>query len=287
MDKKTLYIDMDGVLVDFQSGIDRLPEEIRSRHHEEIDNAPGLFGLMKPLPGAIEAYERLSEKFDTYILSTAPWENPSAWSDKLLWVKKYLGKVADRRLILSHHKNLLTGHFIIDDRDKRGVTEFQGEHIHFATPKFPDWKTVVKYLETKLEKDEKLRAVPVEPNTAILFSTMHSINGIDALYQIWQKDIYRANSVIFLSEDVDGMSQEAIEEMVKKDTVYVKGSATSFAKSDSGYTFFNFNFQDVEDDFSVDMEAIKKSAAKQTEINRIRKEQIAAREKDYKLQRPV
>lgn len=291
MDKKTLYIDMDGVLVDFQSGIDRLPEEIETRHHEEIDNAPGIFGLMEPLPGAIEAYERLSEKFDTYILSTAPWENPSAWSDKLLWVKKHLGKVAYKRLILSHHKNLLKGHFIIDDRNKRGVDKFEGEHIYFATDKFPDWKTVVDYLEKKLVKEEKLKAVPVGPDTAILFSILHSINGIDALYQIWQQDIYRANSVIFLSEDVEGMSQEAIEEMVKKDTVFVKGSDTTFVK-DSDYTFFNFNFQDVEDDFSVDMEAIKKSAAKQREINRIRKEQIAAREiaereKGSKFQRPV
>ena len=34
--------------------------------------------LMKPMPGAVEAFEALSEAFDVYILSTAPWENPSA-----------------------------------------------------------------------------------------------------------------------------------------------------------------------------------------------------------------
>ena len=41
------------------------------------------------IAGAIEAYEQLSQKYDTYILSSAPWDNPSAWSDKLVWVKKY------------------------------------------------------------------------------------------------------------------------------------------------------------------------------------------------------
>lgn len=102
------------------------------------------------MPGAIEAYERLSKKFDTYILSTAPWENPTAWSDKLLWVKKYLGTVAHKRLILSHHKNLLKGDFIVDDRVKRGVLEFEGEHIHFGKEKFPGWKVVVEYLEKKV-----------------------------------------------------------------------------------------------------------------------------------------
>ena len=33
-----------------------------------------------------------TDKYDVYILSSAPWKNPSAWSDKLEWVKKYLGQ---------------------------------------------------------------------------------------------------------------------------------------------------------------------------------------------------
>ena len=104
---------------------------------------------MDPIPGAIAAYEELATMFDTYILSTAPWGNPSAWSDKLLWVKDYLGKSAYKRLILSHHKNLNDGDFLVDDRLKNGVDRFKGEHIHFATPKFPDWETVVHYLRAR------------------------------------------------------------------------------------------------------------------------------------------
>ena len=42
---------------------------------------------MKPVEGAIEAYQELTRHFEVYILSTAPWNNPSAWADKLLWVK--------------------------------------------------------------------------------------------------------------------------------------------------------------------------------------------------------
>jgi len=52
-------------------------------------------------------------------------------------------------LILSHHKNLNAGNFLIDDRTKNGSGEFGGEHIHFGTDKFPDWKTVVRYLKQK------------------------------------------------------------------------------------------------------------------------------------------
>ena len=61
---------------------------------------------------AIESVEILSNSFDTYLLSTAPWDNPTAWSDKVIWVKKYLGEVAFKRLILSHHKNLNKGDYL-------------------------------------------------------------------------------------------------------------------------------------------------------------------------------
>ena len=40
---------------------------------------------MQPNEGAIDAMNRLKDKYDIYILSTAPWDNPSAWSDKLEW----------------------------------------------------------------------------------------------------------------------------------------------------------------------------------------------------------
>ena len=69
--------------------------------------------------------------FDTYILSTSPWNNDSAPTDKLRWVKKYLGNVAYKRLILSHHKNLNIGDYLIDDRTKNGADRFRGEHLHF------------------------------------------------------------------------------------------------------------------------------------------------------------
>ena len=148
--KKILYIDMDNVLVDFPSGIALVPEEIQREYEDRLDEVPSIFSLMKPIDGAVESFNELSSLFDTYILSTAPWENPSAWSDKLLWVKKHIGQGAHKRLILSHHKNLNDGHFLVDDRTKNGVDRFRGEHIHFATSRFPDWATVSAYLRTRV-----------------------------------------------------------------------------------------------------------------------------------------
>ena len=104
--KKILYIQMDNVLVDFQSGIDKTNEDVRAEYDGRLDEVPGIFSRMKPLLGAVDAYKQLVVEFDTYILSASPWENPSAWSDKLIWVKEYLGELAHKRVILFHHKNL-------------------------------------------------------------------------------------------------------------------------------------------------------------------------------------
>ena len=143
--KKILYLDMDNVLVDFPSAFARVPEETLTEYGEDKDEIPGIFALMDPVPGAVEAFHALAEVFDVYILSTAPWENSSAWSDKLKWVKKHLGDKAWKRLILSHHKNLNRGDFLVDDRDANGAGEFTGTLIKFV-PHVTSWPELVKEL---------------------------------------------------------------------------------------------------------------------------------------------
>lgn len=146
MNKPILYIDMDNVIVDFESGITQLDEETLKEYDGRLDEVKGIFALMKPMENAIDSIKKLDKKYNIYILSTAPWGNPSAWSDKLLWIKKYLPKIGYKRLILSHNKNLNKGNYLIDDRLKNGVKEFQGKHIHFGNERFPNWKVVTKYL---------------------------------------------------------------------------------------------------------------------------------------------
>ena len=159
MEKKKLFFDMDGVLVNFQSGIDKLSEAEKSGYEGHYDDVPGIFALMEPISGAIEAVYKLKEYYDVYILSTAPWGNPSAWSDKLLWVKKYFGDVFEKRMVLTHCKNLLNcgnGEYLIDDNKKHGASEFGERHIHFGSECFPDWDSVVEFLMTQTAMDEAL-----------------------------------------------------------------------------------------------------------------------------------
>lgn len=146
--KKKLYFDMDGVLVNFQSALDKQTPETLEQYKDREDEIPGIFSQMEPVEGAIEAVHRLAEKYDCYILSTAPWKNPSAWSSKVEWVTKYLDDVFHKKIILTHNKELLNDgqSYLIDDRTKHGADQFGERHIHFHTDKFPDWGSVVNYL---------------------------------------------------------------------------------------------------------------------------------------------
>jgi 5'-nucleotidase len=152
--KKRLYVDMDGTLVDYRRRLAGVAPEVTRQFGDHADQIPGLYALMPPMPGALEAFTELAGLFDAYVLSTAPWSNPSAWTDKLIWVQLHFGKGADspayKRLVLSHHKNLQRGDFLVDDRpDLHGVGAFPGEVLHFGSEHFPDWPHVMPYLRAR------------------------------------------------------------------------------------------------------------------------------------------
>ena len=167
MDRRILYVDMDGVLVDLPQSVAEVDPSIREEcmawqaeqealypdkeiHHSDFE---GLFAILKPREGAVEAIDTLMAHFDIYLLSTAPWANTSSWSDKRRWVEQYLPNLGKKRLILTHRKDLNRGAFLIDDRPKKGAREFgekeSQEWIHFGSAEFPDWPSVLSYLEGK------------------------------------------------------------------------------------------------------------------------------------------
>lgn len=148
--KQTLYIDLDGVIVDVERYINETykPEYIKANGIGTlIDNHVDIFNHSQPIPGAVAAFRQLAQKYEVYILSTAPWDNPESWTAKRIWVEKHLGSEAYKRLILSHNKGLLRGSYLIDDRIANGVAEFEGTHIHFGSTDTPDWETVMQLFE--------------------------------------------------------------------------------------------------------------------------------------------
>ena len=153
MSDKIIYIDMDGVLADFDSKAALTPKHIKQKYGDDFHRIPGFYRDLKPLPGAVDAFNKLCEHYDVYIASTPSWNNPSSWIDKRLWVQQYLGTNAYKKLILTSNKGLLKGGnefgkaILIDDNVWNGVEDFEGKHFHFGTnPNIMNWDDVLKYL---------------------------------------------------------------------------------------------------------------------------------------------
>lgn len=67
----------------------------------------------------------------------------------------WLDDVFHKRIVITHHKELVQGDYLIDDRGKHGTSEFAGEWIGFGSDKFPDWNSVLDYLLPKQEDPQK------------------------------------------------------------------------------------------------------------------------------------
>lgn len=152
--KKIVYIDMDGVLVDLVSAVyEKYVHSLGDDDFEVgkvIDKDAEPFYKAAPMPGAVEAFKQLSNdpRFDVYILSTAPWANPESLTAKRVWAEHHLGNEVNRRLIFTHNKNLMIGDYLIDDRPNNGAAEFKGKLVEFGSKEYPDWNSVLSKLES-------------------------------------------------------------------------------------------------------------------------------------------
>jgi len=151
---------MDGVVADFWKAIKEKQPQIDndlffatySAQEKEVDKIcalnPNIFKTLPPIDGAIAATLPLFQEFDVYFLSTPMWDVPNSYTDKRLWLEDYYGNLAEKRLILTNRKDLMIGDILIDDRLKNGSEKFKGTFIHFGTPKFIDWDSVIRHLKT-------------------------------------------------------------------------------------------------------------------------------------------
>ena len=141
-----VFVDMDNVLCDFV----KLYLEWKKEHPEITfpQSQFGFFSNMEPVEGAVESFKKLQEHFDVYILTRPSIYNLMCYTEKADWVKRHLGFHVLENLIIACDKSIVKGlgGYLIDDDTKAGQLDFEGEHIHFKTDKFPDWDSVIKYL---------------------------------------------------------------------------------------------------------------------------------------------
>lgn len=156
--KKIVYIDMDGVLVNFgwaiQDWFDKHPHLVE-RYQDCPDHIQGLFRNPPPIEGAIEAVKKLADsgKYDLFIATSAPWGNAGSAMDKRFWIEEHFGNLFHKRMFVTHRKDLLLGDYLIDDRTKNGAGEFSGELLQFGVNyedgvegPYPNWQSILDYL---------------------------------------------------------------------------------------------------------------------------------------------
>ena len=156
--KEVVWIDMDGVLVDFSKQVEivtnRSPH-LKLEYEGRYDHIPGIFRNPKPVEGAIEAVTKLAEsgKYELYIATAAPWGNPMAAMDKRFWIEEHFGRLFHKKMAITHLKGMLIGDYLIDDRTANGAGEFKGELLRFGWAyetktwnEYPNWDSILKKL---------------------------------------------------------------------------------------------------------------------------------------------
>lgn len=154
---KSIFIDMDGVLVDFGKKVNEidLDDTISTHFKKSPDEIEGVFRDLEPLKNAVKSVIKLYEsgKYDLFIATTAPWNNPSSFSDKRIWIEEHFGEIFKKKMFITHRKDLLIGDYLIDDRLANGAKNFKGELLSFGFDyenqswnEYKNWEDVLKKL---------------------------------------------------------------------------------------------------------------------------------------------
>ena len=137
--KKIIYIDMDGVISDFN----KAAKQGGYTHRPDLKVN---YRTLDLIPGARSALIRLNHDFDIFIATTPPWSRPDVWTHKREWIGEHFPWLK-RKMILTHRKDLLIGDILIDDSRWRGQPDFQGLWLWFGTAqKCKDWKSTLELI---------------------------------------------------------------------------------------------------------------------------------------------
>ena len=75
---------MDGVISDFEKERKNNPLSSVTPFIGRPDKTPNIYKDLEPIEGSIESVTKIlkNENFETFFLSTPPWDNPDAWTHK-------------------------------------------------------------------------------------------------------------------------------------------------------------------------------------------------------------
>ena len=88
----------------------------------------------------------------------------------------------------------------------------------------------------------RFEGVPVEEDTRLLSRTEMEIEGVPVRHENWSWDGVYGETLVFVSADVESKDTESLKAFARASGRVSRGSEITIKRSDSGYTFVNFNF---------------------------------------------
>jgi 5'(3')-deoxyribonucleotidase len=147
--KKTIAIDMDGVIADVEThylawyenrfGIRMTANDLAGKTHDDafpqhgvirkFASSPDFFLTIPVMNGAVDALRELMEHFDIYIVSAA-MEYPQSLPEKLIWLKSHFPFINWRHIVFCGNKHIINTDFMIDDQ-VLNLDNFRGKGFLF------------------------------------------------------------------------------------------------------------------------------------------------------------
>ena len=143
MFNKTIYIELDNVLCDYN----RRVFELRAEYdYDDIEELPIHYKEMEPIDGAIEAYEELNKNFNVHIVT--PDEKRE---EKTEWVRTHLPQAVDN-ILFCNTREIRDGNYLVC-LESRKAGCFRGRLIEYYSMDFPTWEGVTQYITAKENGD--------------------------------------------------------------------------------------------------------------------------------------
>lgn len=135
----------------------------------EIVNEKGFYRNLKPMPGALEVFERMykSGRYDMFIVTAS---EPEAYVEKIQWIQHYMPYFdIDKYFIACKSKDAVWGDILLDD-GMHNIEAFLGigESIIFNRPhnqhligfkRVYDWYEFEQYIEQKFYIEKRKNAL--------------------------------------------------------------------------------------------------------------------------------
>lgn len=174
--KRTIGIDMDGVLADIEThfvnwyerdydvkvdrsamlGVlepDGFPDKTAVGR---FVHTPGFFRSIPVMPGAVDAVKKLMENYEVYIVSAA-MEFPQCLSEKREWLQEHFPFISWRNMIFCGDKSVVVTDYLIDDHCKN-LDFCKGKAIMYTAShnvnhkhhqRVDNWDDVLAFLATE------------------------------------------------------------------------------------------------------------------------------------------